>query len=94
MVTLRTGEDGVPWRAGVCPTGEEQRETSHGRLGQDALAQQGQAVLSCSGFEQMSVKPWLPHVLCPGGDESRPAGQVCGFLHTPVGIVYPLGSAA
>lgn len=72
-------------------------ERSHGRLGQDALAQQGaprQAVLSCSGFEQMSVKPQLPRVLCPGGDESWPEGRVCGFLQAPMGIVYPLGSAA
>lgn len=39
-----------------------------------ATAPQVRPSSAAPGSEQMSVKPRLPNVLCPGGDESRPAG--------------------
>ena len=70
--------------AGVCPTWGGSREKR-------ATVPQVRPSSAAPGSEQMSVKPWLRNVLCPGGDKSRPAGRVCGFLHTPRGRGLPTG---
>lgn len=84
--------------AKVCPTWVEQREAM-GRLGQDALAQQGaprQAVLSCSGVRGADEceAPTSACSITLGVMSHGQKGRLSRFPSSPMGVIYPLGSAA